>query len=169
MPVSGERGQRQGGPLLLLFPPDSLLRFCPRRGSHRTGTGKGPLTVRLSLQGLQVRPGLHQAQSGDLHRPAGEGEGGARLAAGREDLLHPPAERAGGSVHPGAGAGRAHTPPPAPALAPPSPNRCGPLLPPPPPPRPPLPGTFHNIPAPGARGLCRSPCPPLCWYTAGAQ
>lgn len=134
-PCLGSGGRDRVAPSSL-FPPDSLLQFCPRRGSHRTGTGKSPLgvggcwlTVRLSSQGLQVRPGLHQAQSGDLHRPAGEGEGGARLAAGREDLLHPPAERAGGSVHPGARAGRVCTPPP-PVLAPPSPDRRGHLLPP---------------------------------------
>lgn len=140
--------QRQGGPLPLPMP-------CREPGPH-SGSGRslpGPRSVLLSgwlcFQGLQVRAGLHQAQSGDLHRPAEEGKGGARLAAGREDLLHPPAERAGGPLHPGAGAGCVLTHPP-------SPTRCGHLLcaSPSPPwarstrPGPPAPSIFHNNPSP---------------------
>ncbi|XP_044801519.2 SH3 domain and tetratricopeptide repeat-containing protein 1 isoform X4 [Bubalus bubalis] len=59
------------------------------------------LARRVNDKSLQVRPGVHQAQPGGFHRPAEEGQGGARLAAGGEDLLRAAAERAGGPVHPG--------------------------------------------------------------------
>lgn len=41
-PCLGSGGRDRVAPSSL-FPPDSLLQFCPRRGSHRTGTGKSPL------------------------------------------------------------------------------------------------------------------------------
>ena len=55
----------------------------------------------MSFQGLPGGPRLHQEESGYLHRPGPEGEGGPRLAAGREDLPHAGAEGAGGSLHTG--------------------------------------------------------------------
>ncbi|XP_075849045.1 SH3 domain and tetratricopeptide repeat-containing protein 1 isoform X4 [Microcebus murinus] len=74
-----------------------------QQGARGTAPGdhQPALSVPRHRAGLQICPGLHQAEPGDIHRPPGEGEGGTRLAAGGEDLLHPAAERAGGPVHPG--------------------------------------------------------------------
>lgn len=142
----GEAGRRSS--MLLLFPPESLLCFClsvvspsgspiskERAGSaltpssqalcHWTVTGRSHtaglvLSVPVSFQGLQICARVHQAQPGDLHRPSEEGEGGVRMAAGGQDLLHPPGERAGGRVPPGVGARPGH-----PCLRSPTPKACG--------------------------------------------
>lgn len=90
------------------------------------------------------------------------------MAAGGQDLLHPPGERAGGRVPPGVGARPGH-----PCLRSPTPKACGaPAA---------CRGQCHPLPqALGphcprqaelleARDLCPSPCPPPCRCTANIQ